>query len=83
MSLGLTCPSCDVSLDGDLVIDTLIEQYDNYEEALRAASMYAGFKEHGLENRWSRRISIYNLNKDMTDKYRCPDCNHEWSRFSE
>lgn len=35
----------------------------------------------GDATHFSRRISIYDLKRDRTTKYKCPDCGHEWSRI--
>jgi len=29
--------------------------------------------------RWSRVIGIYDMEKDRTVSWKCPDCSHEWS----
>ena len=29
----------------------------------------------------NRLISVYDLYKDMTTKYKCPDCGYTWDRF--
>jgi len=75
-----TCPHCNASLDGDLVIDYPLSQGRSREEALAYAAMYAGWNEHGENNRWGRAISLYSLEKDCTIGYRCPDCNGTWER---
>lgn len=74
------CPHCKVSLDGDLVIDYPLSQGKSMDEALAYAASYAGWNTHGESNRWDRAIGIYDINKDRTVEYRCPDCAKEWVR---
>jgi hypothetical protein len=73
----MICPNCKTNLEGGLVYDTFFEQYQDETEALRIAEMYGATKTKG---HWGREISLYDLWKDRTVAYRCPDCNHEWSR---
>ena len=75
-----TCPHCNASLDGDLVIDYPLSQGKSMDEALNYAAMYAGWDEHGENNRWGRAIGLYSQLKDCTIGYRCPDCNGVWER---
>lgn len=72
------CPHCNVDLDGDLVIDYPLSQGKTREEALEYASSYCGWDEHGEKNRFSRAIGLYDINKDRTTAYRCPNCNKTW-----
>ena len=74
------CPHCNASLDGDLVINYPLSQGKSMDEALRYAAMYAGWNEHGEANRWGRAIAVYNIDKDRTEYYRCPDCQRTWER---
>lgn len=37
-------------------------------------------KHYSPPYRWSRKIGIYNPDKDMTMKWKCPDCGYEWDR---
>ena len=75
-----TCPHCNASLDGDLVIDYPLSQGKSMDEALAYAKFYAGWDEHGEANRWGRAIGLYSLEKDRTIGWRCPDCNGTWER---
>lgn len=34
----------------------------------------------GNHTHFSRRISIYDMDKDRTTHYQCPDCKHTWAR---
>ena len=72
------CPNCGINFDGDLIFDTFMERYEGDEEkALETASMYGATKTKG---RWGHKIAIYNLEKDMTTRWKCPDCEHIWDR---
>lgn len=75
------CPHCNANLDGDLVIDYPLSKGYTMEEALKYAKSYEGWKQYGLENRWGRQIMIYDMDKDRTVAYKCPDCGETWSRF--
>lgn len=80
MNINGYCPHCNANLDGDLVISYPLSQGKTQEETIDYAKYYAGWEEHGLENRWGRQIAIYDLKSDRTVRYRCPDCNGEWNR---
>ena len=80
MNINGHCPHCNVSLDGDLVIDYPLSQGKSMEEALEYAKFYAGWSEHGEDNRWGRAIALYCMDRDRTIGYRCPDCNETWER---
>lgn len=67
------CPNCKISFDGELVIDTFRKMYGNEEDALKTSTEFSGYKQHGLENRWSNAISISNW--DSHQHYLCKDCN--------
>lgn len=67
------CPKCGFDFDGDLVVETFLNQGKSQEEAEETASHCAGFSKHGLLNRWSRKIGIYDLHKDRTTNYQCPE----------
>ena len=73
----MICPNCKANLDGTLIYDTFMEKYEDESKALEVAAMYGATK---TEGRWGRQIGLYDLVKDMTTAYRCPDCNHEWPR---
>lgn len=75
------CPACKADLDGRNVLEDFmkISGYTR-EEALASAKHYAGWEEHGENNRWGRAIGQYSIEHDRTISWRCPDCNHEWKR---
>jgi len=80
MNINGFCPFCKTSLDGDLVIDYPLSQGKSREEALAYAASYAGWNEHGDANRWGRAFALYDIGKDRTTAYRCPDCGQTWER---
>ena len=49
-----------------------IKQGKTEEEAIKSASNYAGWNKHWINNRWSRKIGLYDLQKDRTTKYKFP-----------
>ena len=62
----------------------------NYSEVLRiltpdearrvadeVSGNYGATREKG---NWGRAIGIYDMEKDRTVRWKCPDCNHEWPR---
>jgi hypothetical protein len=72
------CPHCNANMDGDLVIDYPLSQGKTMEEAIEYASSYTGWGKHGILNRWGRQIDIYDMRKDRTVAYKCPDCGKEF-----
>ena len=73
----MICPNCKSNLEGGLIFDTFMEQYGDRERALSVASGYGATETAG---RWGREIRLYDLVKDRTTGFRCPDCGHEWRR---
>ena len=72
------CPNCGMDFDGGLIFDTFMERYEGDEEkALESASYYGATKTKG---RWGHRIALYDLERDMTTHWKCPDCKHIWGR---
>ena len=73
----MICPNCNVNLEGDLIYETFLAKYGDETKALEAAAMYGATK---TEGRWGREMAIYDMEKDCTVAYQCPDCNHQWER---
>lgn len=71
------CPNCGVSLDGGSIWQHFRDKEGSDEEADRIASMYGATREKG---NWGRAIGIYDIFKDRTVRWKCPDCDHEWNR---
>lgn len=71
------CPHCNTDLNGGFIWATFFEKYGSEEEADRVSEMYGASKGSG---KWGRQIGIYDLYKDRTVSWRCPDCGGEWSR---
>jgi hypothetical protein len=72
------CPNCKVSLNGALIWDHFYEVTGDEKEADRISSMYGATRTNGRCFR--REIGIYDMDKDITVSFRCPDCLHEWKR---
>jgi len=73
----MICPNCENNLEGDLIYETFLAKYSDEQKAIKTAKMYGATK---TEGRWGREIGIYDMDKDRTVSYRCPDCGHEWLR---
>ena len=71
------CPKCNADLEGDLIYEYFLKEYGDEEKALATADLYGATKTTG---RWGKEIGIYDFDKDQTVAYRCPECDHEWSR---
>lgn len=80
MNINGYCPHCNADLDGDLVINYPLSQGKTMGEALEYAKSYEGWKKHRAFNRWGRAIALYDIDKDRTTAYRCPDCQGTWER---
>lgn len=81
MNINGYCPHCKADLDGDLVVETFIKQGMSREKAEESASHYYGWKQHGLQNRWGRKIGLSSITHDRIMEWQCPDCSGRWSRF--
>lgn len=52
-----------------------------HEQALIAADeVSVSYGASRNKGRWGREIGIYDMEKDRTVKWKCPDCDHEWER---
>jgi hypothetical protein len=74
------CPHCNANLDGDLVINYPLSQGYTPDLVLKYVASYEGWNEHREANRWNRAIALYDMRKDRTTAYRCPDCGETWDR---
>lgn len=72
--MNKSCPHCGTNLLGEKIIDVFLAQGKSHDQALEWASHYQGFEEYGIENRFGREIGIYDIEKDRTVYYICPDC---------
>jgi hypothetical protein len=73
----MNCPSCNESLEGELIYEHFLAQYGDEEKALKTAEMYGATKTTG---RWGLAIGIYDMEQDRTVAWRCPFCQHQWER---
>lgn len=71
------CPNCGMDFDGGLIWETGLEMHGTEEEADRYAKAYGATRTTG---RWGKRIGLYDMERDMTTHWKCPDCGHEWPR---
>jgi hypothetical protein len=88
------CPHCGVSLDGGSIWQTGYDfalagkhykqhgiPTDSKAEAEALADEYAAaYGATRTQGQWGREIGIYDMGKDRTVKYQCPDCEKEWPR---
>jgi hypothetical protein len=52
-------------------------QTGSEQKATEIAENYGATKQHG---QWNRAIAIYDIERDRTTDWQCPDCNHQWAR---
>jgi len=71
------CPNCNMDFDGGLIWNTGLEMYGTEERADDYAEAYGATRTTG---KWGKRIGIYDMERDMTTHWRCPECKHEWKR---
>ena len=79
------CPHCNVDLNGGLIwttfYDKAVEDGCTMAEAVdianETAAMYGASQDKGM---WGRQIGIYDLERDRTVRWKCPDCDGEWDR---
>ena len=75
----MICPSCKSDLRGELIYKFFFEKYNgDKEKALETASFYGATETTGY---FGREIALYDMERDMTTQYMCPDCGHVWNRF--
>lgn len=88
------CPHCGACLDGESIWETGLrmaregrhyEQCDvpakDKDEAYALADKYAAcYGADRTKGRWGRAIGIYDIDRDRTVKWKCPDCEGEWDR---
>jgi len=71
------CPNCGMDFDGGLIWETGMEMHGDEERADEYAKAYGATRTTG---KWGKRIAIYDMEKDMTTHWKCPECGHEWDR---
>jgi len=71
------CPECGFHLEGGLIFETFLEKYGDREKARVAARLYGATE---TEGRWGKAIGIYDMERDMTVEWMCPECRHTWKR---
>lgn len=78
MTYPKICPSCNSNLEGTDIYETFLEQYKDHVKAHDAAVMYGWTEES--PKKWCRAIGVYDMRKDRTSHWQCPDCKHVWER---
>ena len=73
-----TCPRCNANFELQDIYEHFLKEYNDPKEALETAEMYGWTKDK--PQRFSRIIGIYDINKDRTTHWQCPDCNYQWPR---
>lgn len=74
-----TCPACDTNL-----IDSEIPQENRYcylGFVKNSQGEYEPAPDHGRPMYYYRTIGIYDVYKDRTVAYKCPDCGHQSERL--
>jgi hypothetical protein len=68
------CPYCHVYLDDGDIYEELKKHYPDksHEELIVIAKDYGWTPENKI--RFSRKIGVYDMEKDRTMHYECPDC---------
>lgn len=69
------CPKCNANMDGGDILEHFRSQDGNEERAKETASHY-GYEPGRTQ--WCRAIGIYDLDKDRTVQWQCPECDHVW-----
>lgn len=65
------CPHCGKDLTGKLIWETFIEKGYTEKEADETAAMFGATRDEGY---FGLKLGIYDLHKDRTTHYICPDC---------
>jgi hypothetical protein len=75
------CPECGVCWDAGSIFDTLRSQQWCAHMADAELQDYVNHA-YGTDRpqRFSRLIGVSSLEHDRVIAWKCPDCNHEWSR---
>lgn len=71
------CPNCNADLDGGSIWEHFYKESGSEDEATRIAAMYGATRERG---QWGRATAIYDMEKDRTVQWECPECKHRWDR---
>jgi predicted RNA-binding Zn-ribbon protein involved in translation (DUF1610 family) len=66
-----TCSACGSNLRGPIIEPSHREMYGGYVECRHGC---------GSEPHYSRLMGIYDMERDRTVAWRCPDCGHEEAR---
>lgn len=72
------CPKCKCSLESDDVYQYYLDCGYTPENALKCAESYGWSAEK--PTRFNRVTGIYDIDRDRTTHWKCPDCAFVWSR---
>lgn len=76
MSYPTECPSCKKNLVGDLIWQYFRDHGFTEAECDKFAKQYGATR---TEGNFNLTIGLYDMDKDRTTAWKCPDCGHEWS----
>jgi hypothetical protein len=71
------CPHCKADLNGGSIWQHFMDKLGDEAEATRIASMYGATR---TEGQWGRQLAIYDMERDRSMAFKCPDCEGEWPR---
>ena len=71
------CPNCNTDLDGGLIWEYFYKEYGSEAKADDYAKGYGATRTTG---KWGRAVGYYDMKKDRTTGWTCPDCDHSWGR---
>jgi hypothetical protein len=66
-----------MDFDGGLIWDTGMERYGDEKRADEYAHAFGATRTTG---KWGKKIGIYNMEQDMTTRWKCPECGHVQDR---
>ena len=72
------CPCCNAGFETDDIYEFFLKQKGDETKALESAKMYGWKKESPCS--FYRCIGVYDMEKDRTTHWQCPDCKHRWER---
>lgn len=73
-----SCPNCKSNLESQDIYEYYLNEYKDGIKALESASFYGWKPEKPCC--FSRCIGIYDMDRDVTSHWQCPDCKHKWER---
>lgn len=71
-----SCPNCKMDFNGELIWEYFLKEYGDEAKADEVAEMYGATR---TEGRWGKKVALYDMDRDRTTAWFCPQCKHEWS----